>query len=93
MGDNGRLFGSVTNATIADELQKAGIIVERKKIEVPDHTIKAQGKLQGQDPPVRQSGSHPVRRRQSEGKRGKTRRRGPRRKRDLTAGLPWHPAI
>ncbi len=43
MGDNGRLFGSVTNATIADELQKAGIIVERKKIEVPDHTIKAQG--------------------------------------------------
>jgi large subunit ribosomal protein L9 len=43
MGDNGRLFGSVTNAMISDELQKIGIIVERKKIEIPDHTIKVQG--------------------------------------------------
>ena len=43
MGDNGKLFGSVTNATIADELGKAGITVERKRIEVPDHTIKSQG--------------------------------------------------
>ena len=43
MGDNGKLFGSVTNATIADELQKTGIVIERKKIEIPDHSIKAQG--------------------------------------------------
>lgn len=43
MGDNGRLFGSVTNANIADELQRIGISVERKKIEIPEHTIKAQG--------------------------------------------------
>ncbi|MDR2588940.1 MAG: 50S ribosomal protein L9, partial [Spirochaetales bacterium] len=43
MGDNGKLFGSVTNATLADELQKTGIIVERKRIEVPGHTLKSQG--------------------------------------------------
>ncbi|MDR3201011.1 MAG: 50S ribosomal protein L9 [Spirochaetales bacterium] len=43
MGDNGKLFGSVTNATISDELGKAGITVERKRVEVPDHTIKSQG--------------------------------------------------
>lgn len=43
MGENGRLFGSVTNSIIADELQKLGITVEKKKIEIPDHTIKAQG--------------------------------------------------
>ncbi|MDR1933178.1 MAG: 50S ribosomal protein L9 [Spirochaetales bacterium] len=43
MGENGRLFGSVTNATIADELGRTGITVERKRVEVPDHTIKSQG--------------------------------------------------
>jgi large subunit ribosomal protein L9 len=43
MGDNGKLFGSVTNATIADELGRAGVTVERKRIEIPDHTIKSQG--------------------------------------------------
>ena len=43
MGENGRLFGSVTNAILADELQKLGIPIEKKKIEIPDHTIKAQG--------------------------------------------------
>jgi large subunit ribosomal protein L9 len=43
MGENGRLFGSVTNAILADELQKLGISIEKKKIEIPDHTIKAQG--------------------------------------------------
>jgi len=43
MGENGRLFGSVTNAIIADELQKLGISIEKKKIEIPEHSIKAQG--------------------------------------------------
>jgi large subunit ribosomal protein L9 len=43
MGDNGKLFGSVTNAAIADELGKMGIAVERKRVEVPGHTIKSQG--------------------------------------------------
>ncbi|MDR1179479.1 MAG: 50S ribosomal protein L9, partial [Spirochaetales bacterium] len=43
MGDNGKLFGSVTGAAIADELGKTGIIIERKRVEVPGHTIKTQG--------------------------------------------------
>lgn len=43
MGENGRLFGSVTSAIIADELQKLGISVEKKKIEIPEHAIKTQG--------------------------------------------------
>lgn len=43
MGENGKLFGSVNNSTIADELQKIGIVVEKKKIEVPEHSLKAQG--------------------------------------------------
>jgi large subunit ribosomal protein L9 len=42
-GDNGKLFGSVTSATIADELQKLGVTIERKKIELPEHVIKNQG--------------------------------------------------
>ena len=43
MGDNGKLFGSVTNATLADELGKIGIPMERKRIDIPGHTIKSQG--------------------------------------------------
>ena len=42
-GDTGKLFGSVTNANVAEELKKEGIIVERKKIELPGHTIKMIG--------------------------------------------------
>ncbi len=42
-GDTGKLFGSVNNANIADELAKHGIQVERKKIEIPEHSIKAVG--------------------------------------------------
>ena len=42
-GDTGRLFGSVTNAMIAEELSKLGIEVERKRIEIPEHTIKTVG--------------------------------------------------
>ncbi|MCK5672775.1 MAG: 50S ribosomal protein L9 [Spirochaetales bacterium] len=44
-GDTGKLFGSVTNAKIAEELKKAGVIVERKKIELPGHTIKMVGEF------------------------------------------------
>ena len=43
MGDNGKLFGSVNNATLAEELGKVGIPVERKRIEIPDNTIKSRG--------------------------------------------------
>lgn len=42
-GDKGKLFGSVTNAVIADELGAKGIEVERKKIDLPDHGIKVVG--------------------------------------------------
>ena len=31
------LFGSITNADVADALQAAGHVVERRRIEVPDH--------------------------------------------------------
>lgn len=42
-GDNGKLFGSVTNANVAEALKALGITVERKKIELPEHNIKALG--------------------------------------------------
>lgn len=42
-GEKGKLFGSVNNATIVEELAKKGISVERKKVEVPNHTIKVTG--------------------------------------------------
>jgi len=42
-GEGGRLFGSVTNATIIAELAKAGIPMERKKIEIPDRSIRTTG--------------------------------------------------
>ena len=46
-GDTGKLFGSVTNANIAEELKKAGVVIERKKIELPQHTIKTVGEFIG----------------------------------------------
>jgi large subunit ribosomal protein L9 len=42
-GQNGKLFGAVSNATVADELLKKGIQVDRKKIEVPGRVIKSVG--------------------------------------------------
>jgi large subunit ribosomal protein L9 len=42
-GNNGKLYGAVTNHTIADELLKKGIEVDRKKIEVPGRAIKSVG--------------------------------------------------
>ena len=42
-GDRGRLFGSVTSATIAEALAAKGIDVERRRIEIPDKTIKSVG--------------------------------------------------
>ena len=41
-GGNGRLFGSVTNAEIADALAKQGIKLDKRKI-VPNETIKNVG--------------------------------------------------
>ena len=42
-GDRGRLFGSVTSATIADTLAAHGIDIERRRIDIPDKTIKNVG--------------------------------------------------
>ena len=42
-GANGKLYGAVTNANIADELLKKGIEVDRKRIEVPGRAIKNTG--------------------------------------------------
>ncbi len=43
-GANGKLYGAVTNLTIAEALAKAGYEIERKRIEVPGATIKNTGK-------------------------------------------------
>jgi len=43
-GSNGKLFGAVTNQTIADYLLSQGYEIERKRIEVPGLTIKNTGK-------------------------------------------------
>ena len=44
-GDTGKLFGSVSNATVTDALAKEGVHIERKKVDLPEHhTIKMVGK-------------------------------------------------
>ena len=43
-GPNGKLYGAVTNQTIAEELNKNGFEIERKRIEVPGIAIKSVGK-------------------------------------------------
>ncbi len=43
-GVNGKLYGAVTNQTIADEFKKLGFEIERKRIEVPGLTFKSVGK-------------------------------------------------
>jgi len=42
-GENGKLFGSVTSATIVDKLEQAGITVERRRVDIPEGTIKTTG--------------------------------------------------
>ncbi len=41
--ESGKLFGSVNNAVIAQELQSRGYSIDRKKIEVPDHNLRMVG--------------------------------------------------
>jgi large subunit ribosomal protein L9 len=43
-GANGKLYGAVTNQTVADELAKAGFQIERKRIELPGNSFKSVGK-------------------------------------------------
>ncbi len=42
-GDSGKLFGAVTSQTVVDALAKEGIQVDKKKVDVPSHTIKMVG--------------------------------------------------
>jgi len=42
-GANGKLYGAGTGQTVAEELAKKGIEIERKKIDVPGHSIKSVG--------------------------------------------------
>ena len=42
-GHSGKLYGAVTNASIADELVKKGYDIDRKRIEVPGRIIKSVG--------------------------------------------------
>lgn len=42
-GERGRLFGSVTSAMITEALEGKGISVERKRLEIPEKTIKTVG--------------------------------------------------
>jgi large subunit ribosomal protein L9 len=43
-GANGKLYGAVTNQTIADELAKSGFQIERKRIELAGNGFKNVGK-------------------------------------------------
>jgi large subunit ribosomal protein L9 len=43
-GANGKLYGSVTSQTVADELAKQGHSIERKRIELPGNSFKSVGK-------------------------------------------------
>ncbi|MDA3832541.1 MAG: 50S ribosomal protein L9 [Spirochaetales bacterium] len=45
-GDSGKLFGAVTATTIVEALAKEGLTLDRKKIDVPSHTIKMVGDYQ-----------------------------------------------
>ncbi len=45
-GESGKLFGSVTSSIVQDALAKAGIEIDRKKIEVATHAIKMTGTYQ-----------------------------------------------
>ncbi len=42
-GENGKLFGSVNNTNVGVELEKRGYQIEKKRIEVPEHTIRSTG--------------------------------------------------
>lgn len=42
-GPSGKLYGAVTSQTIADELQKQGQDIERKRIDVPGNALKSAG--------------------------------------------------
>ncbi|MBD00248.1 MAG: 50S ribosomal protein L9 [Crocinitomicaceae bacterium] len=46
VGENGKIFGSITNIQLADSINKAGFKVERKNITLPTGNLKSIGKFQ-----------------------------------------------
>jgi len=48
VGENGKIFGSVTNVQLADALNSAGFEVERRKIKLLGSAIKAAGSYEAE---------------------------------------------
>ena len=46
VGENGKIFGSITNIQLAGSLDKAGFKVERKNITLPTGNLKSVGKFE-----------------------------------------------
>ena len=46
VGENGKIFGSITNIQLADSIDKAGFKVERKNITLPTGNLKSVGKFE-----------------------------------------------
>lgn len=42
-GETGKLFGSISNANIATELEKLGYDIERRRIDMPGHSLRTTG--------------------------------------------------
>ncbi|MBF8456543.1 50S ribosomal protein L9 [Kaistella sp. G5-32] len=45
VGSGDKLFGSINNANLSEELSKAGVQVDKKYIKIPGNTIKRTGKV------------------------------------------------
>ncbi len=45
VGTGDKLFGSINNANLSEELAKAGVDIDRKYIKIPGNTIKRTGKF------------------------------------------------
>ena len=45
VGSGDKLFGSINNANLSEELAKAGVNVDKKYIKIPGNTIKRTGKV------------------------------------------------
>ena len=48
IGENGKIFGSITNIQLADSLEKAGFKIERKNITLPSGNLKSVGKFEAE---------------------------------------------
>ena len=48
VGENGKIFGSISNIQLADALDKAGFKIERKNIILPANNIKEVGKFEAE---------------------------------------------